>query len=313
VTANATAKPDQLIEAVYRDGVQIHQLGYLVALARERHFGHAATRCHVTQPTLSSGIARLEAELGVTLVHRGRRFEGLTADGERTVAWAERILADVDGLRRDLGTAPDVLRGRLRIGAIPTSLPVLARFTKALREAHPQVDLAITSLTSREIDGRLRGGEIDVGVTYLDNEPLHRVRTASIYHERYVLLSSAHGSRERVSWREAATEPLCLLSPDMQHRRIVDAAFARAGVQPRPMLETNSVTALFAHVHAGLGAAIVADTWPALFGIPEGLAVTRLVEPEVDQRVGLVWVDRDPEPHLITAFVTAATSLGTGR
>jgi tryptophan synthase beta chain len=77
--------------------MQMRQLEYVTALARERHFGHAAAACHVSQPSLSAGIRSLEAELGVPIVIRGRRYAGLTPEGERVVAWAHRILADADG------------------------------------------------------------------------------------------------------------------------------------------------------------------------------------------------------------------------
>ena len=103
----------------------IRQLTYLAALARERHFGRAARACHVSQPTLSSGIRRLEAELGVQIVQRSQRFEGFTYEGERVLGWAQRILADCEGLKDDLGSMRHGLSGRLRLGAIPTSLPAV--------------------------------------------------------------------------------------------------------------------------------------------------------------------------------------------
>src|SRR5258707_2384215 len=78
--------------------ILIRQLEYLVALARERHFGRAAALCHVSQPTLSGAIGKLETNLGVMIVLRGRRFEGFTDEGTRIVAWAHRILAERDTL-----------------------------------------------------------------------------------------------------------------------------------------------------------------------------------------------------------------------
>ena len=83
----------------------LRHLEYLVALAREAHFGRAAAACGVTQPTLSSAIRELEAELDVLIVERGRRFRGLTAEGERVVEWARRILSDRDALRQEVGSA----------------------------------------------------------------------------------------------------------------------------------------------------------------------------------------------------------------
>ena len=80
----------------------IRHLQYLVALARERHFARAAAVCNVTQPTLSAGIQQLEESLGVLIAERGQRFLGLTAEGERVLAWSQRVLADYGGLRQEL-------------------------------------------------------------------------------------------------------------------------------------------------------------------------------------------------------------------
>ncbi len=135
------------------------QLEYLVALERERHFGRAARACHVSQPTLSTGLRKLEAELGVPLVRRGQRFEGFTREGERVVLWAHRILADYDGLGHELSQIRGGLEGTLRIGAIPTSVPAISLVTSPFCERHPlmrvEVDLALLA-RDRAPPGRLR-------------------------------------------------------------------------------------------------------------------------------------------------------------
>ncbi|MGH3583490.1 MAG: LysR family transcriptional regulator, partial [Mycobacterium sp.] len=82
--------------------VVLQHLDYLLALAAERHFGRAAARCHVSQPTLSVAIRRLERDLGIVIVQRGRRFEGFTEEGQRVVAWAQRIIAERDEMLADL-------------------------------------------------------------------------------------------------------------------------------------------------------------------------------------------------------------------
>jgi DNA-binding transcriptional LysR family regulator len=289
--------------------MQIQHLAYLAALAREGHFGRAADACHVSQPTLSSGIRRLEAELGVALVRRGRRYEGLTPEGERMLSWAHRILADTDGMRMDVAALRDGLAGRLRLGAIPTALPAVSLLSAPLMRRHPALDLSVLSQSSREIEVGLHGSQVDVGLTYLENEPLHGVRALALYEERYVLLAPADGpyaGAERVAWADAAGERLGLLSPDMQHRRIVDAAFAAAGAEPRPALETNSIATLYAHARDGLVAAVMAHTWLGLFPVPPGMRTIPLAEPEVRQPVGLVWLDRRPEPILPRALIATA-------
>ncbi len=287
----------------------LKHLVYLSALARERHFGRAADACHVSQATLSEAIRRLEAELGVPLVERGHRFQGLTPEGGRALDWAHRILADADGMRADLAAMRDGVGGRLRLGAIPTSLPVVSRLTGPLRERHPALHATIRSLSSREIERGLHEGDLDAGLTYLENEPLRGVRQQPLYDERYLLVApreSRWTAGASVRWRDAASAPLCLLAPDMQNRRIVDALFARAGAAPEPAVETNSISTLHAQVRDGGLCAVMAGTWLHGFGVPEGMAAVPLVEPSARQAVGVVWRDRDPEPALVQALVAVA-------
>jgi DNA-binding transcriptional LysR family regulator len=285
--------------------VLIQQLSYLAALARERHFGRAARACSVAQPTLSAGIRRLEEELGVQIVQRGQRFEGFTPEGDRVLVWAQRILADCEGLHADLGSMREGLSGRLRIGAIPTSLPAVPLLTGPLRRAHPHIGVSITSLSSREIERGLHDFDLHVGLTYLEDEPLRGVHSVPLYRERYLLLTpegGPHGLASTVRWAQAAELPLCLLSPDMQHRRIVDGIFAEAGAAPQPVVETNSISSLYAQVREGELSAIVAHPWLRQYGIPARLRAVPLVEPEHSYAVGLVLPDREPEPLLTRAL-----------
>ena len=266
----------------------IRQLEYLAALGRERHFGRAAAACHVSQPTLSAGIRSLERELGVPLVRRGRTFEELTPEGELILGWAQRALADIESLTQEASRLRGGLEGTLRIGAIPTSLPRSPRVTARFRERHPRMRVRLISMSSRQIAHGLEHGEIDAGLTYLDNEPLERVEAVALWSERYRLVTAAGGDfGASVRWAEAAELPLCLLTPDMQHRRIVDAAFGAAGVTPQPAVETNSVSTLIAHARAGLPG-ITAHTWLDANPLPPGLRAIPLVDPEVEHTIGLV-------------------------
>ena len=104
----------------------LRQFEYLVSLARERHFARAAAACYVSQPSLSAAIRKLEEELDVPIVRRGRRYEGLTPEGERVLVWAQRILAERDALRHELSAMRGGLTGTLRLGAIPTAMPVVS-------------------------------------------------------------------------------------------------------------------------------------------------------------------------------------------
>ncbi len=290
----------------------VQHLAYLVALARERHFSRAAAVCHVTQPTLSAGIRRLEKELGVLIVRRDRRFEGLTPEGERVLEWARRVIADHDGLLAEVQAMRTGLSGRLRIGAIPTSLSCVSLLTSRLVAVHPGVTVTVTSLSSRQIEQGLRAFDVDLGLTYLDSEPLTDVRTFALYRERYLLLTAASGpfvERSTVTWREAAELPLCLLTGDMQNRRIVDAIFLEAGADARPTIETNSISTLVAHVHDGPWSSIVAQPWLRLFSIPPGLRAIPLVSPHAERVIGLVALDRDPQPLVARALLDLAPSI----
>ena len=168
--------------------------------------------------------------------------------------WARQILADVGSLEAEVDAMHGGLSGQLRIGAIPTSLPCVSLLTTPLLRRHPGVTVAVYSLNSTQIERGLDEFELELGVTYLDSEPLRGVRTLPLYREHYVLLTEAagpFGDRKEVTWAEAATLPLCLLTGDMQNRRIVDGIFHEAGAEPRPQVETNSISTLIAHVRDG--------------------------------------------------------------
>ena len=266
----------------------IRQLEYLAALDRERHFGRAAAACHAAQPTLSAGIRSLERELGVPLVRRGRQFEELTPEGELILRWAQRALADLESLQQEASRLRGGLEGTLRIGAIPTSLPLSPLVTARFRGRHPRMRVRFTSMNSREIAHGLDHGEIDAGLTYLDNEPLAHVDAMPLWREHYLLVTAADADfGDTVSWAAAAELPLCLLSPDMQHRRIVDGAFSAAGATPRPAVESNSVSTLIAHARSGLPG-ITAHTWLDANPLPADLRAIPLVDPEIEHTIGLV-------------------------
>jgi len=287
----------------------LRQLEYLSALAREGHFGRAALACHISQPALSAGIRRLETELGVQIVQRGHRFEGLTPEGKHVLVWAHRILAEQDALRHDLSSMRVGLSGVLRVGAIPTALTVASLLTTPLCEKHPLVRVSLESLSSREIVQRLGGFDIDIGMTYVDGEPLGSVRVVPLYRERYLLLTPADGEfaeRDSVGWAEAATTPLCLLSAVMQNRRILDRNFAEAGVTVTPSIESDTVSALYAHVATRRWSSVIAHAWLYLFGVPEGMRVIPLERPRRSHQIGLVLADRDPQPMLASALLDIA-------
>src|SRR3954471_17146007 len=300
--SSPTAKANALID----------KLEFLLALSRERHFGRAAEASGVAQPTLSAGVKHLEEQMGVLLVNRGSRFRGFTPEGERVLDWARRIVGDARAMRQEVNSLRHGLTGRLRIAAIPTALAMTASLTTPFRQRHPNVQFTIQSRTSIEVLDELENLEIDAGVTYLDNEPLGRVATVPLYRERYRLITSLDaplGDRASVTWAQVAQVPLCLLTPNMQNRRIIEGLLRGAGGNPQPTLESNSMIVLFAHVRTGRWASVMPSKLAETLGLTETIRAIPIVEPEAVHTIGLVVPSREPMTPLNVALVAEAKRL----
>jgi DNA-binding transcriptional LysR family regulator len=294
----------------------IDKLEMFIALARERHFGRAAAACGVTQPTLSSAIRQLEDQLGVQLVFRGARFQALTPEGQRVLDRARRIVGDMRDLRSEMRVARSGLSGDLRIGAIPTALPMVAELTAPFVSRHPGVRVAILSRTSLEILEGIDSLDLDAGITYLDNEPLGRVAQVPLYREHYRLLCAAGSplaDRARVTWAEVAEQPLCLLTADMQNRRIINQLLAEAGASVVAKIESNSAIALIAHVQTGAWVSVVPLRLARMFLEGGRLRAIPIVAPEAEHLVGLIAARRDPMTPLLAALLAEGERLGAGR
>ncbi|WP_088280048.1 LysR substrate-binding domain-containing protein [Ideonella sp. A 288] len=243
----------------------LESLRYLAALEQHRHFGRAAQACHITQPALSNALRALERDLGVTIVRRGRQYEGLTPEGEVALAHAHRLLREAESLRQHLASRVDAPSGGLLIGAVPTAVPIATRFAARLQARHPGLRPVVRSLASHEIEDGLDTLALDIGLGFSDRQEVS-ARALSVlpqYEEHCFLLCRADGAAAPfafgppIAWREAAELPLVLLTPDMHHRALVDRAFAESGALPEPALQTNSVLALWVAVLEGGHAAVL--------------------------------------------------------
>lgn len=285
---------------------------YLVALARERHFGRAAAACHVSPSTLSAAIRDLEAELGVAVVERGQQFSGLTPEGERVVEYAQRMLASAADLKQELASLRDVLTGRLRLGVIPTALTAVAALTSAFCRRHPHASAEVIALSTDEILDRLHRFELDAGVIYVASASEATLDVVPIWCERHVLLTAADGpfaGRSTVTWHDAAGTPLCLLTQDMQNRKTIDSVFAAVGAGGAPTVETNSLLSILAHVGTGQWSSIVPKSVLEQVGAPDGVVAIELVEPSLDWATGLVTLAREPRPPIVREIVAQAEHL----
>ena len=238
----------------------LRQFEYLIALEKEGHFGRAAERCHVSQPSLSSALQQLEAELDVPIILRHQRYQGFTPEGERVVSWAKRLLADKKSMVEELAIMRSNLNGRLRIGAMPTSSPVLPKINQLFSALYPSVDVDIQFLGSDKLINELRNFELDVGITYLEGSSLNKLNTVTLYEEQLSLMipkKMLPMKQDSITWAQAAELPLGLLSPNMREREVMDEAFQNVGQDPSPQLECNSIFQLAFHVMQGDIATIV--------------------------------------------------------
>ncbi|MBB4065178.1 LysR family transcriptional regulator [Gellertiella hungarica] len=290
----------------------IDKLEYFIALARERHFARAAEELGISQPTLSAAIRQLEDQLGVSLVVRGSRFQGLTPEGQRVLEWARRIVGDARTMRQEMQAAKKGLTGHIRLAAIPTALSMVQQITAPFQEKHPDVTISVSSSTSLQVLSQLENLEIDAGITYLENEPLGRVTSVPLYAERYHLIT-ARDARfsevEAVTWRDVSDLRLCLLTPDMQNRRIINQHFAEAGVSVKPTLESNSMIVLFSHLRTGRWSSIMPLHAAESFGFPEEIRAIPITEPDTNHVVGLIATHREPYTPLVSALLHEARAL----
>ncbi|MDD2669749.1 MULTISPECIES: LysR family transcriptional regulator [Zoogloea] len=287
---------------------------YLIALAREKHFGRAAEACHVSASTLSAAIRDIESELGVTVVERGQQFSGLTPEGERVLECARQLAARAEDLRQELAQMQDGLCGRLRLGVIPTGLTAVATLTAAFARRHPLVDIEVLSMSTQQILGGLRSFELDGGIAYLESTA-NDLAAVPLWCENHVLLTPRDGpfeGRDCVTWHEAARIPLCLLTANMHNRQTIDSVFASLGEQPRPTLETDSIVSILAHVSAGHWSSIVPRAVLDLIGIPTGTRVFELRDPLVEWATGLLVLNRQPRSPMVEALMGEARALNLG-
>lgn len=292
-------------------------LRYLVALAEHRHFARAAQACHITQPALSNALRALEKEFGTPIVKRARSYAGLTPEGERVLATAQRMLHEHALLQQELASGAEHPQGRLLLGVVPTAVPVAARFAAMLQATHPGIAPVVRALSSQEIEEGLENLSLDLALGFTDrlkkNGPF---AVLPQYAEHYFLVrrrpgpSRAKGSELRLGaamrWGEAAQLPLCLLTPEMHNRSIVDSAFAKAGRVVKPVMETNSILTLALSVLAGDVCSVLPGALVGAVRSQGELEALPLVEPEMVTPVGFVYLAKARASRALAAALGLA-------
>ncbi|WP_454864273.1 LysR family transcriptional regulator [Pseudomonas rhizophila] len=240
--------------------MDIKQLKFLIALDETRHFGQAAARCHITQPTLSMRLRSLEEELGLPLVNRGQRFEGFTAPGERVLAWARTVMAAYDGLQAEAAACRGNLVGTLRLGVVPLSDFDPLSMMQRLHSEHPNLHFELSSLSSERILEQLANNRIDLGISYLERLDTERFDALPFNHTRMGLLFDQryfYFGEQPLSWEALIELPLGMLTSGMHFRQSIDHNFHSRGLIPRPLLQTDAVHQLLQAVHGGLCCAVM--------------------------------------------------------
>lgn len=276
--------------------MDIKQLKFLIALEQTRHFGQAAARCHITQPTLSMRIRKLEDELGLELVTRGQRFEGFTEAGERVLAWARTLLAAHDGLFAEAAACRGQLVGNLRLGLVPLSGFNPISYIQGLSQTFPELKFSLTSMSSDKIIEALGTNQLDLGVCYLDHVnasyldffELGETRVGLLYDTRHF-----HFEGSEMSWEDAAALPLGMISTGMHYRKSIDLSFRSRGLDPQPILESDSTYQLFQAIHEGFCCAIM-PLDSALESPIENLAFIQLPDASVLAPLGMVMRKTEP-------------------
>ncbi|MEQ1601020.1 MAG: LysR family transcriptional regulator [Methylophilaceae bacterium] len=289
----------------------IRQLKYLVTLAEMRHFSRAAEACHVSQPALSAAIRNLEKELDLNLVLRGRNYEGLTAEGEKVVGWAQHLLSSYEAMRQEAVSAHTNLSGTLRIGAIPTTMPVVPFLTTPCQEKYSDIKVTVLSLSSDEIVRRLDSCDLDIGLTFLDEKSLAGFQMYPLYLERYVLATHNEAilqGRQSLNWNEVAELPLCLLTANMQSRRMIDSAFRFAGVSPHIRVETDSIFALYAQLRCSDLCTVVPHSVLSLIEMRQEISIVPITPP-LAREIGLIVRKQNPYPPVTAAALEMALKI----
>ncbi len=288
---------------------------YLVALDEHKHFARAAAACHVTQPALSNALRALEAEIGWPIVKRSPTFAGFTPEGQRLLESARRMLHEEDLLKQDFSPTSGRPLGKLTLGVVPSAEPIAARFAARLHALHPGIAPVVRSMSSQDIEAGLDNLTLDLGLGFTDRvrASAKALRTMAQYTEHYFLVRQAPSPGKQglqfgppITWKEAADLPLCLLTPEMHSRHIVDAAFDQAGVSVRPVLQTNSILSL---AMSAIGGSLCAVMPGALVGVVQShseLQAQALKDPSVNTPIGFMWMDTDRMSRPLEAALTLA-------
>jgi LysR family hydrogen peroxide-inducible transcriptional activator len=284
------------------------ELKYIVAVANERHFGRAAQRCFVSQPSLSASVKKLEEELGVRIFERRRGDVLVTEIGEQVIAQAQRALDEAGRVKLAAKQGKNPLKGALRLGVIHTVAPyLLPELIVALKTAAPQLALDIEENLTANLDQMLKGGLIDAAIVALPYEA-SGIDVTPLYDEKFrVIVPAKHrwGRRKAVAAKELRSENLLLLNIGHCFRdQVLDACheFARA---PAPGKQGNSLETIRNMVASGMGISVMpATALTRKYSNPLVKAID-FAEPKPSRRIVLAYRQGFPRRAVVETIARA--------
>jgi len=283
------------------------ELRYIVAVARERHFGRAAEACFVSQPTLSVAVKKLEEELGVALFERGPGEVSVTPPGQRIVEQAQRVLEEASRIKEIAAAGRDPLAGTLRLGAIYTIGPyLLPKLIPILRKNAPSMQLLIQENFTHRLAESLKNGEVDAILIALPfDEP--GIVAEALYDEPFmVAVPKGHPweGRKRVTSEELTNESLLLLGEGHCFRdQVLDICHTvrnRERSNVAKTVEGGSLETIRQMVAGGVGVTVLPATSVNAGGVQSDLIrILPFARPTPERRVGLAWRRSFPRPEAI--------------
>jgi LysR family hydrogen peroxide-inducible transcriptional activator len=291
------------------------ELKYVVALAQERHFGRAAQKCFVTQPTLSLALAKLEDELGVKLFERNKNEVLVTARGQAIVEQARRVLDEVGKISHMAKGSSDQLAGALRLGVIPTIGPyLLADLVPILRKRAPGMPLAIEENLTGNLAPMLREGELDVVIVALPFA-VPGVKTRVVYEEPFsVVVPEGHPweSRKAVKPSELAGENLLVLNAGHCFRdQVLEACPGQSNTALPEGRAGSSLETIRNMVASGLGVSVLPSSALTARYASKLLRVVPFSSPVPSRKVALAWRASFDRPMAVDVLAESIQAIKT--
>jgi LysR family hydrogen peroxide-inducible transcriptional activator len=291
--------------------MELHQLRYLEAVARTRSFTRAAAECHVTQPTLSHQIRKLEQEMGGPLLRRSRDGAQLTTLGEKMRGHARTILATVESARLDASSLARIVQGRVRLGVIPTVAPyLLPRILTLCRQHHPELVFEISESPTQVLVADLARGELDAIIISPPVDTVHPLQLRPLFEDEFlVALPRGHrlATRRKVKLADLRHEAMILLGDAHCLRGQALALCRRAGYAPRIAIQSAQLDTVLGLVESGLGLSLVpASARPSL---RHRQVEFRPIGPErASRQIAMAWL----HPAVPIHFLEAVAELARG-